>query len=506
MREATPPYRPELVAAAIGLAYLVVQLLCLGEYGATWDEPLHQIWGRAVTTYFTTGNRGPLANLPGYGTYYGPLYYWASSLVTDVGRDALGLSPAAALHVLNVLTASVGIALTYLFAHEAAGPRAAAFGTGFLVLFPPLVAHAHYNPKDVPLLTAVVAAMLFAQRALVGARLRDVVIAGALYGAALTVKLTALFAGGAIVLAWAAGLATQRPRARDWRGEEARRVGAFGAAALVATYALWPTAWVDPLLLPRSVHVFLTTKFFSGTMLYFGTRYGGAELPWHYTPFSLAMVTPVLTLLAFAAGVVVLARRATHAPVTSALLLAWIFLPLAVSTVPGLVRYDGMRQFFFVVPALAVIAGIGLDAALQSMAERRLAVRVVLTAIAVWLGVQVAQVHPFGGSYVNEAVRLAIPSRLEHWFILEGWGSTYLQGVAWLGKNAEPGAQVCVPVAGGLPAWDSPRPDLRFGCEPGARYVMFVTGYDRLRDYDDQEPVFRIARYDSDLLRIYRLP
>jgi hypothetical protein len=33
-----------------------------------------------------------------------------------------------------------------------------------------------------------------------------------------------------------------------------------------------------------------------------------------------------------------------------------------------------------------------------------------------------------------------------------------------------------------------------------------AAGYEELGDYDDREPVFRIARYDSDLLRIYRLP
>ncbi len=86
----------------------------------------------------------------------------------------------------------------------------------------------------------------------------------------------------------------------------------------------------------------------------------------------------------------------------------------------------------------------------------------VVAAGAVWLGGQVAQVYPFGGSYVNEAVRLL--------------------------------------------AWDSPRPDLRFGCGPGARYEMFVTGCDKLAEYDARVPVFRISRYDSDLLRIYRTP
>lgn len=332
-------------------------------------------------------------------------------------------------------------------------------------------------------------------------------MAGAVFGAALTVKLTALFAGGAIALAHGAQLWRERFAAHGSANGEARRVGAFVAAALAAIYVLWPTAWADPLLVPRSVVVFLTAKFFSGTMLYFGTRYGGAELPWHYTPVSLVMVTPVATPLALGVGIVVLAHRLrSEVTVAPVLLLAWLVLPLAVSLMPGLVRYDGMRQFFFVVPALAIIAGIGLDAALRRAARRGVPEGAVLAGIAAWLAVEVATVHPFEGSYVNEAVRVAIPRDLERSLILEGWGATYLQGVAWLGKNAELGAQVCVPIASSLPAWSSPRPDLRFGCGPEARYLMFVTGYDKRADYDDREPVFRIRRYDSDLLRIYRLP
>ena len=502
-----PERRRWLVATALGLACLVVQLGLLGEYGVTWDEPLHQLWGRAVTTYFATGDRGPLADLPGYGTYYGPLYYWASSVVAGFAHQTLGLPLAASLHVLTVVTASVGVTLTYLLAAELAGARVAAFATGFLVLFPPFVAHSHYNPKDIPLLTVVVATMLCAHRALRSGRVRDAAIAGAVFGAALTVKLTALFAGGAVALAYGVQLWRGRREAHGPAGGEARRVGAFVAAAVAAIYVLWPTAWEDPLLVPRSVVVFLTAKFFSGTMLYFGTRYGGAELPWHYTPVSLAMVTPVATLLALGVGIVVLARRLrSEVTITPVLLLAWLIVPLAVSLMPGLVRYDGMRQFFFDVPALAIIAGIGLDAALRLAARRGVPEGAVLTAIVVWLAVEVATVHPFEGSYVNEAVRIAIPRDLERSLILEGWGATYLQGVAWLGENAEHGAQVCVPIASSLPAWSSPRPDLRFGCGPDARYLMFVTGYDKRADYDDREPVFRIRRYDSDLLRIYRLP
>ena len=509
-------------AAIIAGAFAIVQLTQLNDYGATWDEPLHHLWGVQFLRFWDTGDRGLIEQMPGLGAYYGHLYYALNVIATDWAVDALALTPVAASHLLNVLVASAAPGLLFLLASEGFGARAGWFAAGFLILFPSFLAHAHYNPSDIPLVTCAVLVMCRVRRALTedpGATVRredkDAAVAGAAIGLAIAVKISAILLLPAIALAYGAFLFQASTRQAIAWPREARRVGVATAAAVVSVFLFWPSLWGDPGLLWRAVEVFRTHEFFTGTMLYLGARYGGAELPWHYTLFSLIMETPVLTLIAFGAG----AAAAFHAidarrnVLPFVLAAAWFAVPIVVSMKPGLIRYNGFRLFFFVVPALALLAGVGMDRML-ALAEHRLPVRwrrvasvTAAGAVAAWLAIEIARVHPYQGSYVNEAVRLAIPRDIERVLPIEYWGATYKEGFEWLDRSAEPGSQVCVPIVRGLIGSYRHREDLTFGCDAGARYTMFMTSYEQTPAYESgaYELVFRIRRYESDLLRIYRL-
>jgi hypothetical protein len=83
-----------------------------------------------------------------------------------------------------------------------------------------------------------------------------------------------------------------------------------------------------------------------------------------------------------------------------------------------------MRHFLFVIPALAALAGIGLDAALTALARRgRVVVSgalAVVTACFVWNAVTLVRLHPYEYLFYNKAVGgLEGASRrydLDYWF------------------------------------------------------------------------------------------
>jgi hypothetical protein len=98
-----------------------------------------------------------------------------------------------------------------------------------------------------------------------------------------------------------------------------------------------------------------------------------------------------------------------------------------------------MRHVFLVVPALALMAGFGVDQLLARWRGRtsyRLAPAVLCAAIG-WSGWQVVECHPYEAYYLNEPVRALIPGpKLADYFDFYGWGSVYTQGVQWVNAHA----------------------------------------------------------------------
>ena len=55
-----------------------------------------------------------------------------------------------------------------------------------------------------------------------------------------------------------------------------------------------------------------------------------------------------------------------------------------------------------------------------------------------------------------------------------------------------------------IPYYDT-REDLMFSCDTDLNYVMFTTRFEELNNRIEEEPVFKISRYNSDLMYIYEM-
>ncbi len=503
-----------IAPVAITLAVLVAQLGTMDAYGATWDEPLHRNWAKQFLLYWQTHDQQYLEQMPGKGMYYGPAYFVANFALAQFASHTLGVPFTPSNHLLNVIVTSFAAGLFFAFVRSALGKRVAWFATGFAVLYPHLIAHAQYNPKDIPVLVASLCMFAALHRAIQTRAKRWVIATGLLLGISLAAKLSAiallpiLFVVAVVVIAQSVRAAPAR-----W-AEVIRRDGILLLLcmlfAAVGLFVAWPTLWFQPLLLKDSLHVFLFESFWPGRVLYFGVEYGGADLPWHYMPMQFFLATPLLTLGCFLVGSALAVRRCLFSKRWQIYLivLAWFFVPLLLTLKPGLVRYDGIRQLLFCVPALALLAGIGLDRLLafatSKVSWRPLAI-VLAAALFGWIGTEVIHVFPFEGSYVNESVRLAIPKNIDDVFEIENWGASYRQAHDWIAEHVRPGEIVCVPIGDYLVTWYVWPQGIRFGCVPEAKYVMFFTRYSKSyrERFEKLEPVFSIERYNSPLLLIY---
>jgi hypothetical protein len=203
--------------------------------------------------------------------------------------------------------------------------------------------------------------------------------------------------------------------------------------ALLLAYVImilaWPWAALEPLNPIRGLLAFSEFQYDIRTVLA-GQVYEMANVPRLYVPIYILIRLPLLTLFGaalammfallprLAAGSTQLRRR------DIALVSLTVIFPLLCEVISHGPAFTGMRHFLFVIPALATLAGIGLDAAATALATRGRLVAsgalAVVTACLLSGAVTLVRLHPYEYLFYNTVVGgLEGASRrydLDYWF------------------------------------------------------------------------------------------
>ena len=428
-------------AGAIICAFLIFNLATINQFGSSYDENFGMQRGENAIRIVETAAFGNLdepvdSDLTFHPSFYATLNY----VVNEFLVEHLGWESAPAGHLLNIVAATFGLVSIFFVGRQLFNPRVGLISVLFMVLFPRYIAHAHYNPKDVPLMAFGTFTLWLLYRAVKRDAAKDWIIAALSCAISVDTKLDGLFLIPIFMIPWL--LSGFGDATISWRHRFQRAI-LFLFCSIYFIFMLWPALWVDPFHLFKSVSHFST--YFqdqSKTLMYLGVRYPLDQLPWHYMAVQLIVVTPVISLFAVVAGAIwslqsLIQRRDVF---KYGLLWCWLVIPLAARWLPGTIQYDGMRHVFLVVPVMALFAGIFIDQLLLFWAARQRSFipRVaVLMTLALWLGWQIVQIHPLEGYYLNEGARRCVPAnRLSAYFDLKGWGTIFKQGMDWINLNA----------------------------------------------------------------------
>jgi len=198
------------------------------------------------------------------------------------------------------------------------------------------------------------------------------------------------------------------------------------------------------------------------------------------------------------------------------LIIFWFLIPLFVQIRPSTVRYDGIRHFYIVIPALAILAGLGLNYTMAKLKlwfpkSFKLLIPVLLFLVISMPLYEIIRAHPYEGYYFNEPLRFLYPANIEKYFDVEYWGTSYREGVAWLNKNASEKTKICIPIASHLIKEYESRDDLTFNCVGHYDYLMFPSRNSALLEYATKEMgsindlAFQVRRFNSTILSIYKI-
>lgn len=416
------------------------------DYGITWDERVHITHGDLLLRYFESGLRDTTCNEFFNLRYYGPL------------ADLIPAALARLLPAFDLESRHLVLALSGLMTVLAVARYGLALGSVAVLVLAPLAllmmprfyGHAFNNPKDIPLACAFAWSMLAMARMLEGAAIRwsRVLICGLAFGLCLAVRpgafpiLTTLLAAA---LAWKrvsrGPTATTGERRRSVTTLLATPVLCLGVAWVVMV-AAWP--WAHASVVSRPLEAMREAARFTSTfpVLFEGRTYMSDRLPWYYLTKYLLITTPPATLLLAGLGLVAAAREQIGRPRSDRAFLMWIvelwlFVPLVVVTVLRVNVYDGLRHFLFVLPAIAVLAGLGGEAVAQRLTGR-IPGRVVCVAVLIAIvapALTMFRLHPYQMTYFN--VFVGGVGEAHTAYETDYWTASYKEAIEWVNHEAE---------------------------------------------------------------------
>ena len=420
------------LATVVLIAALGVIVLCtFKDYAITNDEEVQQRYGELIISYYTSGltERGVFnfQNLYLYGGLFDVIAVALSHLVP--------IDPYDLRHILCALVGIGGIGAAAATARLIASPRAALIAAAGLSVSGAWYGTMFNHTKDIPFAAAMTGAtflLIRIARRLPSPRAGDLAAFGLLAGAALGIRVLGLLL--VIYAGFAIALYLPRPwrtldRAWSFLIESSLRLLPALMLAYVIMILAWPWAGLAPLNPIRGLLAFSEFHYEIRTVLA-GRVYEMADVPRMYVPIYFLIRVPLLILIGAALAVlsVLLPPRAARFRQLQgrdiALVSVTVFFPLTCQVIGHGPAFTGLRHFLFVLPGLATLAGIGLDAVLSALAARsRVAASsgaAIVTACFLWDAVTLARLHPYEYLFYNPVVGgLEGASRrydLDYWF------------------------------------------------------------------------------------------
>jgi hypothetical protein len=380
----------EFVAAvALLSAVLVLGLATAADYGFTVDEFNTDDYGPKALAWYTSGfvDRSHFESVEFSLWYYGPWFQMLTAYVQSFHfSDRITVR-----HAMTFLVGLGGVAALLPLGRLAGGRWVGLAAIALCLLTGYVYGSLFFTPIDVPFLAtmtwATLAIVLMARRVLPswGAT----IAAGLLSGLAIATRtggiITHVYLLAALLLCAAEVFAKEGRLAPRYLLGLGARYGAAVVLAWAFAIALWPWLQIgNPLAQFKTALVHFATISTSFEFAHWGEQVSTGALPRSYIPAQLLVRLPeaFLVLLAVACirAVVAAARLARDAVaksrtergagVRAAMLtlareramltvaLAVVF-PLGFLILQRATMYDGVRHVLFVIPMLAVVAGLG---------------------------------------------------------------------------------------------------------------------------------------------------
>lgn len=396
---------------------IVLVGLTFRDYAISNDEEVQQRYGEMIVAYYASGFVDQalfhFRNL----YLYGGLFDLAA-----VGLEKLiPLDTYEVRHLLTALTGLGGIAAIWATARAIAGSRAGLLAAAALAVCGTWYGAMFNHTKDIPFAAAMMGGLyllVLIGRELPRPRWQLILLFGLLCGCAFGIRVLGVFlvSYAALVVAFHAplGRGAPWPKTVAFAARSAVPLAAAFVIGYLIMIAAWPYAALAALNPLRAMTTFVDFDYPIQTVLA-GRVYHMGEVPRWYVPTYMAIKLTLWLVVGAGLGIVFAmlpqrsgARADNGWRKETALVAFAAFFPLVCEVIVDGPAFTGIRHFFFTVPPIAVLAGIGLDGLLYRLENRhRLAAAAAAAAIVLglaWNAITLYRLHPDEYLFYNPLV------------------------------------------------------------------------------------------------------
>lgn len=385
-------------------------LLTFNQYGISNDEEVQHIYGRLLLDFYSSSFNDKSAfeyrNLFLYGGFF--------DLIAALLEKVLPIWIWDMRHLLSALFGMAGIVAAYKIALHLGGERAGFLTVLLLAITGSWSGAMFTHTKDIPFATCMAWALYYTilvMGQLPKPSLKLTIKLGVAVGCALGLRIGGAFA--VIYLFLLLGLAGLmnaqhwQARLRYWLNSVIYLIPA-GITAFILMALFWPWGVMAP------DHPLLAAESFSHFAFNMLTIMDGrvmsiGDVPRYYLPAYLLVRLPEVFLIGLI-GLVTVALQLKKPLFNRKQFLSWLaviiaaLFPIVFNVIDKPALYNGIRHFTFVVPPIAVLAGLGLSLgwdALQRFTRLRQGLLMLSIALCVWTIVTLFRLHPYEYVYYN---------------------------------------------------------------------------------------------------------
>lgn len=449
----------------------LIGLSTVGNYGISWDEKV-----QVLNVKFNLDLIRKSQPIPANLKYYGPIFDFSAEAIFQVQKifnEGFSYHPIKdnefteksiyeRIQVKHILTFLISL-VTYISVAGIVGILAgldyAWLGPVTLALFPRFWGHSFFNPKDIPFAAMftlgtflgayLVGYYLKANREDIQFGINRITLYSLLYGILVGV-VTGTRIGGFFLLFFVAvtHLATSleirsiyRYFLRFWS-----LYGLMFVAWMITTTIIHPASWSNPVGWFIETLQYLSQHEWGGTVLFEGEFILANSLSWHYLPKWLVITIPLIFQIAFFICLFLVFYR--YKELTNIqracvilVLLQVFFMPI-IAIVKHSTIYDGMRQFIFMLPGIAVFSATLLAWIYQKISIK--SVRIFVVALIIILSSPIVfdmvALHPYEYIYFNRI--FGGLTKAHNQYETDYWGLSMREGMEWINNNAGSKAKV----------------------------------------------------------------
>ena len=437
-----------LLVILIFSSYFIIGILIYDNYGISYDEYFHRINGFVSLNFFREifslniypGFEHPTKDWREAAEQYGILFDLPMAFIEKELNIADSKNYFLLRHFFNFFIFFISGIFFYLLLKKRFSITLSIIGLLFLILSPRIFAESFYNMKDIIFLSFFIISLFFAINFIDKPSYKNAFLSSLTCALVIDVKILGIITPFIILVFYILMLMNSK----NFFKINILKIIIFFCLLILFTIIFWPYLWSDPLT------NFLTTiKNFSSWswnegIFYFGNYISAKNLPWHYPIVWISISTPIIYLLLFMLGSVLILLQISNrflnlSPMKKfndlwrgnkermdvIFLLIFYFTLFLVIEIKSTL-YGGWRHLYFIYPCLIFISIRGLEYISRMLPSKYLFI--LMAPFLLYIGMWMINNHPYQFVYFNKFAGKNVGNNFE----LDYWGTSNRDALTYI--------------------------------------------------------------------------